>query len=78
MSNRSEFLCEYASRLLGRDLTEEEKALVSAETSRRGMQILVAGFDSKPKKTASKPKPKPKVKDKDIEAIVKEESKNEE
>lgn len=42
------------------------------------MRTLVKGFDSKPKKTVSKSKPKPKAKDKDIEAIVKEESKNEE
>ena len=78
MSNRSEFLCEYASRWLGRALTEEEAALVSAETSRRAVQILCEGFSAKPKKSASKPKPKPKAKDKDIEAVVKEESKNEE
>ena len=75
MSNRSEFLCAYASRWLGRDLTEEEAALVSAETSRREVQILCEGFSAKPKKKTSKPKSVSK--DKDIEEVVKEESKHE-
>ncbi len=78
MSNRSEFLCEYASRWLGRALTEEEAALVSAETSRREVQILCEGFSAKPKKKTSKSKPKSVSKDKDIEEVVKEESKHEE
>ena len=77
MSNRSEFLCAYASRWLGRALTEEEAELVSAETSRRKVQTLCEGFNAKPKKKSSKPK-KSVSKDKDIEAVVKEESKNEE
>jgi hypothetical protein len=59
-------------------LTEEETKLVSAETSRRAVQILCESFTSKPKKKPSKPKSVPKSKDKDIEEVVKEDSKNEE
>lgn len=60
MSDRATFLCEYASRLLGRDLTEEETKAVSEKTSRRDMQLLVESF-KKPVAKATKAKPKPKV-----------------
>lgn len=63
MSNRSEFLCAYASRWLGRELTDEEAKLVSSETSRRAVQELCLSFAKpKPKKPKATPKKKEVVK----------------
>jgi len=78
LSNRSEFLCKYAEKRLGRSLSADEADLISAETSRRAVQDLCDGF-SKPK---SKPKAKkpsfPKKDDKPIAKIIEEVVKNEE
>ena len=70
MSERADFLCEYASRWLGRDLTKEEAELVSAETSRRAVQDLCAEFSAKGKGSA-KAKPK-KTKSVSVEEVVEE------
>ena len=68
MSDRATFLCEYASRLLGRDLTEEETKAVSEKTSRRDMQMLVESF-KKPVAKATKAK---KTKSVSVEEVVEE------
>ncbi len=76
MSERGKFLVQYAGRILGRDLTEDEAKLVSQETNRRVVRDLCATF--------SKPKPKPKSKakakkdDKPIEQVIEEVVKDEE
>tara|TARA_R110000737_G_scaffold143659_1_gene174166 strand:- start:884 stop:1102 length:219 start_codon:yes stop_codon:yes gene_type:complete len=66
LSNRSEFLCKYAEKRLGRSLSVDEAGLISAETSRRAVQDLCDGF--------SKPKSKPKSKkyDKPISKVIEE------
>ena len=78
MSERTEFLCKYAERRLGRALTESEKGQIAdlTKTSRRSVSDLCAEW-AKVKKPAAK-KSKSVVKDKDIEAVVKEETKDEE
>tara|TARA_R110002012_G_scaffold216250_2_gene387345 strand:- start:596 stop:844 length:249 start_codon:yes stop_codon:yes gene_type:complete len=68
LSDRATFLCEYASRLLGRDLTEEETKAVSEKTSRRDMQMLVESF-KKPVAKATKAK---KTKSVSVEEVVEE------
>jgi hypothetical protein len=74
LSERGEFLVQYAGRILGRDLTEDEAKLVSQETNRRVVRDLCATF--------SKPKPKPKAKakkdDKPIKEVIEEVVKDEE
>tara|TARA_R110002020_G_scaffold417770_1_gene626997 strand:+ start:149 stop:367 length:219 start_codon:yes stop_codon:yes gene_type:complete len=72
MSDRGEFLCQYAGRILGRELTADEAKLVSVETNRRVVRDLCGTF--------AKPKPKkPKVlKEKPDTKVTKEVAKDEE
>lgn len=74
MSERGEFLVQYAERILGRTLTADEAKLVSQEVNRRVVRDLCATF--------SKPKPKPKAKakkdDRPIEQVIDEVVKDEE
>ena len=59
MSKRAEFLKGYASRILGRPLTDDEAALVSQEVNRRVVRDLCATFTvvvEKPKKKGKKAK----------------------
>lgn len=64
MSERAKFLVSYAERRLGRALTESEKDLVCAETSRRSVSDLCAEFAQK------KAKPSAPLKDKKIKPKV--------
>ena len=64
MSERAKFLVSYAERRLGRALTESEKDLVCAETSRRSVSDLCAEFAQK------KAKPSAPLKDKKMKPKV--------
>jgi len=64
LSERAKFLVSYAERRLGRALTESEKDLVCAETSRRSVSELCAEFAQK------KAKPSAPLKDKKIKPKV--------
>ena len=71
--DRAEFLKGYASRILGRPLTDDEAELVSKETSRGVVRGLCATFpvEEKPKKKGKKPK-KVETPDEQLESVISE------
>lgn len=71
--DRAEFLKGYASRILGRPLTDDEAELVSKETSRGVVRGLCATFpvvEEKPKKKGRKPKVE--TPDEQLESVISE------
>ena len=73
MSERGEFLCRYAERILGRELTADEAKLVSQETSRRVVSDLCRTFTVKTipsKKKSSWSKSEDTPIEEDIKVIV--------